>query len=365
MSEETTKVKDAIGLETVKINDFRCIDEVTLDMSQVIALRGNNESGKTSIIKALELLMLGGTNAGKYIRSGCRDFRIAGYVGGVDKTVVRTAKGYKIYDGNVVDKAAEKGAKPVTTVDKLTSNETPEVVAKIFNLQRNAVTGNMLGSRGYAGKVPFVQTTATENYAIVSEEMGVKPFRDAAYGGILEAGRLEKKAKVLSGTLADLKEQQGRATEAVKRAEGMEKVLGDKSALYDAVISALSSLATIEEIETRMEGKPVGEAPEPIDELLIDAIERVKASAKALKSAKAALESLGAKGDAPEPIDTELLSGVLAVKASAKGRKECKERLTECDKTLEEIQNEIKQYGNEINICPVCGAVLVDGRCSE
>ena len=145
----------------------------------------------------------------------------------------------------------------------------------------------------------------------------------------------------------------------------MEKVLGDKSALYDAVISALSSLATIEEIETRMEGKPVGEAPEPIDELLIDAIERVKASAKALKSAKAALESLGAKGDAPEPIDTELLSGVLAVKASAKGRKECKERLTECDKTLEEIQNEIKQYGNEINICPVCGAVLVDGRCSE
>ena len=352
-------------LTTVKINDFGCLDEITLDMSQVVALKGNNESGKTSIIKALELLMLGGTNAGKYIRSGCRDFRVAGYVSGIDKTVVRTAKGYKIYDGDVTEKSAEKGAKPITTVDKLTSNETPEVVAKIFNLQRNAVTGNMLGSRGYAGKVPFVQTTATENYAIVSEEMGVKPFRDAAYGGILEAGRLEKKAKVLADNLSNLKAQQVRAKEEVVKAENMEQVLGDKSALYDAVISALTSLATIEDIEAKTAGKPVGEAPAEIDVLLLDAIERVKASAKSLKAAKAALEALGEQKTAPEAIDMELLAGVLAVKESAKRRKDCKEKLANCDTTLEEIQNEIKQYGNEINICPVCGAVLVDGRCSE
>lgn len=363
-SVEKTPVKEG-QLKTVKINDFRCLEEVTLDMSEIVALKGNNESGKTSIIKALELLMLGGTNAGKYIRSGCRDFRVAGYVDGIDTTVVRTAKGYKVYKGDVTEKSAEKNAKPVAVVEKLTSNATPEIIENIFNLKRNAVTGSMLGSRGYNGIVPFVQTTSSENYSIVSEEMGVKPFRDAAYGGILEAGRLEKKAKILASQVEDLQTQQRRAEEAVNKAENMETLLGDKGALYDAVIKALESLVSIERIEAEVEGKPVGEAPEQIDVALLDAIEKVKKAASTVKEAKKTMSALTTDKEVPEPIDIELLSGVLAVKTVAKKRKECMAKLSECDVVLSSVMDEIKQYGEEISTCPVCGAVLVDGRCVE
>lgn len=352
-------------LETVKINDFRCIEEVTLDMGEIVALKGNNESGKTSIIKALELLMLGGTNAGKYIRSGCRDFRIAAYIDGIDKTVIRTAKGYKIYKGNVVDKSAEKGAKPITVIDKLKGNETPEPIAQIFNVQRNSVTGNMLGSRGYNGLIPFVQTSDAQNYSIVSEEMGVKPFRDASYGGMLEASRLEKKAKILAGQVTDLQSQKAYAEEAVEKAEQMEALLGDNTALYEAVIGALTNLAKIEEITATMDGKSVKEAPPEIDVMLLDAIERVKGFAKARKEAQANLDALGVQKEAPNPIDIDLLTSVTLVKTMAKKRKDCQAALTESDAELAKVQDEIKQYGNEINICPVCGAVLVDGRCSE
>ena len=364
MENTTEKVLEG-HLKTVKINDFRCVEEITLDMGEIVALRGNNESGKTSIIKAIELLILGGTNAGKYVRSGCRDFRIAGYVDGIDKTVVRTAKGYKIYDGNVVEKSAEKGVKPITVIDKLKGNETPEPVAKIFNVQRNSVTGNMLGSRGYNGLIPFVQTSDAQNYSIVSEEMGVKPFRDASYGGMLEASRLEKKAKLLSGQITDLKAQQVRAKDMVTKAENMEDLLGDNSALYEAVIGALTNLAKIEEITAQMDGKPVGEAPQEIDVMLLDAIERVKACASARKNAQATLDALGPQKDAPSPIDIDLLTSVTAVKNMAKRRKESQANLAECEEELAKVQNEIKQYGNEINICPVCGAVLVDGRGTE
>lgn len=358
--------KQKIGLKTVRINDFRCLDEVTLDLEQIVALKGNNESGKTSIIKALELLMLGGSNAKKYIRSGCRDFRVAGYVEDLDTTVVRTSKGYKIYSGNVIDKSAEKKAEPTTIVDKLNGNETPEPVAKIFNTKRNSVTGGMLGSRGYNGIIPFVQTSPAENYSIVSEEMGVKPFRDAAYGGLLEAGRLEKKGKLLASQLADLNAQKVKAEELVGKAEDMEKVLGDRGSLYDAVISALESLATIEELTETVGEASVKEAPEPIDTLLLDAIDRVKKAAADLKSAKKAIESLGdLDKEAPSPIDETLVMAVASVKDSASKRKACKQTLEACDENLAKITAEIKQYGDEINICPVCGAVLVDGRCSE
>ena len=353
-------------LKTVKINDFRCLTEVTLDLDNVVALRGNNESGKTSIIKALELLVLGGTNAGKNIRSGCRDFRIAGYVEDQDVTVVRTARGYKIYNGNVIDKEVEKQSEPVTVISALTSNETPEAVAKIFNAHRNSVTGGMLGSRGYASMVPFVQTSAAENYSIVSEEMGVKPFRDASYGGLLEAGRFANKAKALSVQLEDLQAQKVRAEGAVVKAKEMETLLGDRNALYDAVISSLESLTKIEEIEQEMQGKPVTEAPAAIDEMLVSAIAKVRAAASELKAAKKALEDLGdANKEAPAQIDMELLMAVTSVRESATKRKNCKETLANAESALSEIKNEIAQYGGDIEICPVCGAVLVDGRCQE
>lgn len=350
------------GLTTVRIDDFRCIEEVTLDLRDIVALKGNNESGKTSIIKALEFLMLGGGNAGKYVRSGCRDFRVAGYVESADKTVIRTARGYKIYAGNVVDKADEKGKKPLIVIDKLKGNETPEQVAKIFNTHRNSVTGGMIGSRGYNGVIPFVQTSAAENYSIVSEEMGVKPFRDAAYGGILEAYRLDKKAKILAEQLDSLKRKKTCAEEAVSKAEEMENILGDRAEIYDAMLKALESLTEIEEITSSLNGKST-EAPESIDEMLVDITERVRVAISEFNRAKWALNNLPTKGEAPEPIDVDLLQCVAAIQESARHRKECKAKLAEGETMLEKATDEIKQYGDEITVCPVCGAVLVDGKC--
>ena len=98
---------------------------------------------------------------------------------------------------------------------------------------------------------------------------------------------------------------------------------------------------------------------------LLSAIKRVRACAASLKEARESLEGLGDGKKAPQPIDIELLQGVTFVRENAKKRKECKVRFEECESELKAVRDQMKKFGGEASLCPVCGAVLLDGRCGS
>ena len=157
-------------ISRIRVKNFRCLEEliISFENSPIIALSAGNDSGKSSVVKAIETIMYNDERDDKnYIRTGTKGFEID--VEFADGTCISRVKGpssnmYYLYDKD----SNELGRWGSGTGDaKLGTYGIPDIVKRIFNVKLDDATGELLNLRTCESLLLFSLTKTTDNYKMV------------------------------------------------------------------------------------------------------------------------------------------------------------------------------------------------------
>lgn len=174
-------------IKTIFVKNFRNIDEVTLDFSEspIIALIGENEAGKTSIVKAFGVCALhaNARDQKDYIRDGTNGFGVAIELENsalitrmktptLNKYSVKKADG-ELWDTNKIDAGL------------------PIQVSELMGLIQEPETKEFLQIRTYEDQLLFVVTPASTNYKVMYDALKVDQLTRAIKVGSNESNELK------------------------------------------------------------------------------------------------------------------------------------------------------------------------------
>lgn len=193
---------DYSKIKKVRIKDFRCIGDIVIDFtkSPIVSLIGDNESGKTSVVKSFATL---GCNADarnqkEYIRDNTKGFGIVWEL--EDGTLI---KRIKTESRNTI--TIEKDGKVVYNTDKIDAGLPPEL-QNIVGLLEEPETKELLQVRTYEDSLLFINTKSSENYKVMYNALKVDNLSKALSNGIKESNVIKSTIQELEGGLATLKE---------------------------------------------------------------------------------------------------------------------------------------------------------------
>ena len=173
-------------IKEIYIKNFRNIGEAVIDFNEspIVCLVGENEAGKTSVIKAFEVCALHANprEQKNYIRDGTKMFGIA--IKLEDGTIVKRVK------MDTVNKyAVEKPDGTVWDTAKLAEG-LPIEVQNVMGLIEEPETKEFLHVRTYEDKMLFVVTPASTNYKVMYDALKVDQLTRAIKNGSIEANAL-------------------------------------------------------------------------------------------------------------------------------------------------------------------------------
>ena len=193
---------DYSKIKKVRIKDFRCIGDIVIDFtkSPIVSLIGDNESGKTSVVKSFATL---GCNADarnqkEYIRDNTKGFGIIWEL--EDGTLI---KRIKTDSRNTI--TIERDGKVVYNTDKIDAGLPPEL-QNIVGLLEEPETKELLQVRTYEDSLLFINTKSSENYKVMYNALKVDNLSKALSNGIKESNIIKSTIQELEGGLATLKE---------------------------------------------------------------------------------------------------------------------------------------------------------------
>ena len=193
---------DYSKIKKVRIKDFRCIGDITIDFtkSPIVSLIGDNESGKTSVVKSFSTL---GCNADarnqkEFIRDNTRGFGIVWEL--EDGTLIKRIKTDSINKITI-----EKDGKIIYNTDKIDAGLPPELQS-IVGLLEEPETKELLQVRTYEDSLLFINTKSSENYKVMYNALKVDNLSKALNNGIKESNAIKATIQELEGGLATLKE---------------------------------------------------------------------------------------------------------------------------------------------------------------
>jgi len=191
-------------IKKLYIKNFRNIGEVEIDFSQspIITLVGENEAGKTSVIKAFATCALHANPREQkdYIRDTTQMFGVA--IDLEDSTrIVRIKEASGINSYQII---RPDGTKWVT--NKITDG-LPEEVAKIMGLIEEPETGEFLHIRTYEDKLLFVVTPNSTNYKVMYNALKVEQLTKAIKIGSLESNQLKSNINKNELSMTTLRDQ--------------------------------------------------------------------------------------------------------------------------------------------------------------
>ncbi len=174
-------------ISKIYIKNFRNIGEVTLSFedSPIISLIGENEAGKTSVVKAFSVCALHATprNQKDFIRDGTSGFGVA--IELEDGTLVTRLK------TDTVNRYTVK--KPDGTVwDAKKLEGLPVEVQHVMGLIEEPETKEFLQVRTYEDQLLFVVTPASTNYKVMYDALKVGQLTNAIKIGSKEANALKQ-----------------------------------------------------------------------------------------------------------------------------------------------------------------------------
>lgn len=187
------------------IRNFRNLGDVELDFSQspIIALVGENEAGKTSVIKAFATCALHANPRDQkdYIRDGTKMFGVSIELeNGQRITRIKEANGinsYQITDcqGNLI-----------WNTNKLAEG-LPEEVQKLIGLIAEPETNEFLHIRTYEDKLLFVVTPNSTNYKVMYNALKVEQLTKAIKLGSCEVNTLKSEISSNDASILTLQGQ--------------------------------------------------------------------------------------------------------------------------------------------------------------
>lgn len=175
-------------IKQIWIKDFRNIGEVKVnfDESPIVSLIGENEAGKTSVVKAFSVCALHSTPKDQkdYIRDGTNGFGVEIELeDGTVITRIKTTTGnrYRVKnpDGTMYD----------TT--KIDSSSAPVEVQRVMGMIEEPETKEYLQVRTYEDQLLFVVTPASTNYKVMYDALKVDQITRAIKSGSKEVNELK------------------------------------------------------------------------------------------------------------------------------------------------------------------------------
>ena len=177
-------------IKQLNIKNFRNLGDVSIDFTQspIVTLVGENEAGKTSVIKAFSMCALHDSPRDQkdYIRDGTKRLGIEiALDDGTSIIRVKENGGINLYrivypDGKTWD------------ATKITEG-LPEPVSRAMGLIVEPETGEYLNVRTYEDKLLFVVTPNSTNYKVMYNALKVEQLTKAIKGGSNEANALKQK----------------------------------------------------------------------------------------------------------------------------------------------------------------------------
>lgn len=151
------------NIKAIKVKNFRCLEELTIrfDNSPIVALVAGNDSGKSSVVKAVQAAIYNDEKDTKsYIRTGTKGFQIdIIFDDNVKITRTKTVANntYTLYNADGTIK---------NTWDRMTQ-DIPEEIRAIFGVKIEDATGELLNLRTCESLLLFSLTKTTDNYKMV------------------------------------------------------------------------------------------------------------------------------------------------------------------------------------------------------
>lgn len=172
------------------MKNFRIIGDVTIDFgeSPIIALTGDNESGKTSIVKAFIVAGMNGllTKQKSFIKEGTKGFGIQIKLeDGTEITRLKTATSNRL--------VVEKPGQPVWEASKIDRGMgIPVELQQVMGLIEEPETKEYLQVRTYEDQLLFVVTSGSTNYKVMYDALKVDQLTRALKLGTEEANTLKR-----------------------------------------------------------------------------------------------------------------------------------------------------------------------------
>ena len=175
-------------IKTFRVKNFRNLGSVDIDFtdSPIVTLVGENESGKTSLIKAFSMCALHDSPRDQkdYIRDGTKMLGVEITLEDNTQVVrVKEANGLNLYrvihpDGTIWD------------ATKITDG-LPKEVQDVMGLITEPETGEYLHIRTYEDKLLFVVTPSSTNYKVMYNALKVEQLTKAIKNGSNEANNIK------------------------------------------------------------------------------------------------------------------------------------------------------------------------------
>ena len=195
---------DYSPLRKLYIKDFRNLGEVEIDFSQspIITLLGDNEAGKTSVVKAFATCALHADPRDQkdYIRDGTKMFGVA--IELTDGTrVVRMKEASGVNSYQVIKPDGTKWA-----TNKITDG-LPLEVQSVMGLIEEPENKEFLHIRTYEDKLLFVVTPASANYKVMYNALKVENLTKAIKLGSNEVNQLKSSINTNESSINTLNSQ--------------------------------------------------------------------------------------------------------------------------------------------------------------
>lgn len=246
-------------IKKLSVKNFRNIGEVVLDFSEspIISLVGENESGKTSIVKAFSVCALHATPREQkdFIRDGTGGFGVA----------------IELEDGTLVIREKTTSLnryavrKPDGTIWEATKleNSVPLAVQSVMGLSEEPETKEYLQIRTYEDQLLFVVTPASTNYKVMYDALKVDQLTRAIKLGSKEVNSLKASIdnndngiQTLTNSLRSIRTYdithllkiKERLSKELKEIESLERA----SYLYDSIDSKRNQLGALAELSNSM-----------------------------------------------------------------------------------------------------------------
>ena len=186
------------------IKNFRNLGEVEIDFTQspIVTLLGENEAGKTSVVKAFATCALHSNPRDQkdYIRDGTKMFGVA--IELEDGTsVIRMKEGTAVNAYQV-----KKNGQIVWSTNKITDG-LPKEVQDIMGLIEEPETKEYLHVRTYEDKLLFVVTPNSTNYKVMYNALKVEQLTKAIKCGSVEANQYKSAINQNENSLMTLSNQ--------------------------------------------------------------------------------------------------------------------------------------------------------------